>query len=198
MRRNRKAEASGFSLWREDLWIPDSTDTGAPGPHITEALPGLWWPDHRRSGFDSSFLRPLYPNRQLRDVLSLLFSLFSDLRVFTCSHSQQLTSVAWTVIIGLLLLLFWGTLLVQLSLPFPRDPDFEPSVPLCFSRFDPSTLRLWLAGTDTNVTACTRPSAQPGAVTCGQYNPDCSRLMDEKMDVSRKNTQLIHDRMRLK
>ena len=81
MRRNRKAEASGFSLWREDLWIPDSTDTGAPGPHITEALPGLWWPDHRRSGFDSSFLRPLYPNCQLRDVLSLLFSLFSDLSV---------------------------------------------------------------------------------------------------------------------
>ena len=65
-------------LSREDLWIPDSTDTGAPGPHITAALPGLWWPDHHRSGFDSSFPRALHQNCQLKDMLSLLFPLFSD------------------------------------------------------------------------------------------------------------------------
>lgn len=143
MRRNRKAEASGFSLWREDLWIPDSTDTGAPGPHITEALPGLWWPDHRRSGFDSSFLSPLHPNRQLRDMLSLLFSLFSDqgfllVRTLSSLHlwpEQHYRSFAFTFLRN------------SAGSACLRDPDFEPSVPLSFSRFDPSTLRLRLAGT---------------------------------------------------
>ena len=91
-------------LSREDLWIPDSTDTGAPGPHITAALPGLWWPDHHSSGFDSSFPRALHPNCQLKDMLSLLFFsfqikgfyLFSPSAGYICGLNSFYRSFAFT------------------------------------------------------------------------------------------------------
>lgn len=46
MRRNGKLRPVDFLSGGEDLWVPDSMDTGAPGPHLTEALPGLRWAGH--------------------------------------------------------------------------------------------------------------------------------------------------------
>lgn len=190
--KNQKAEAVWVFSQRRDFEIQVQRTHGAPGPqHHNDSSWILSGQTILGQTSTQTSWDPPHPNCQLTDMLSSLSSLFSD-QDFLSSPTGYICGQSNSK--GLLFLLFWGALLVRLALPQETQILTPPCCAPFFLQvwlFNPQTLIGW---TDINTTFYRWLSIQPGAVTCTQYNPGCTYFTDKKINVLRKNIQVIHDR----